>query len=194
LKQFALHHLFLQAARMPFRFEPAIPASIFVFKVAPPNETKLGWDFRDSLSLMTVACRIGHVGILAALQDGGAQRDSQDIFWRRYQKYKLAPLHFTELSAAFFYASSLLNRVPKFMIAESRGSVLVVQSALQGFSLKPIFNDWTQEAYARLLSQMIGLPFERVFVPPTGVASWIHDAKGRIHLRRIRGPDTGRFN
>jgi hypothetical protein len=145
---------------------------------------------------MTVSCRIGDVGILAALQDGGAQRDSKDVFWRRYQKYRLHPLHFTELSAAFFYSSSLVNRVPKFMIVESpkpSHPVQVVQSPLQGFSLKPIFDDWNQETFARLLSQMIGLPLEQVFVPPSGVASWLHDAKGHIRLRRVSGPDSGRF-
>jgi hypothetical protein len=194
LKAFALHHLFLQAARMPFKFEPAIPASIFVFRVISPHDIRFRWDFRDSLTLMTLSCRIGEIGILAALQDGGAQRDSKDVFWRRYQKHKLHPLHFTELTAAFFYSSSLVNRVPKFMIVESPGpSVHVVQNPLRGFSLKPIFDDWNQEAFAGLLSQMIGLPFDQVLVPPTGVASWLHDAKGRIHLHRVNGPDTGRF-
>jgi hypothetical protein len=196
LKTFALHHLFLQAARLPFKFDPTIPASIFIFRLAAPADVRLRWDFRDYLPLMTISCRVGDVGILAALQDGGAQRDSKDVFWRLYQKYKLQPLHFTELSAAFFYSSSLVNRVPKFMIVESpqpQHSVHVVQNLLQGFSLKPIFDDWNQEGFARLLSQMIGLPFEQVFVPPTGVASWLHDAKGHIHLRRVRGPDGGRF-
>ncbi len=196
LKTFALHHLFLQAARLPFKFDPAIPASIFIFKLAAPADVRFRWDFRDSLPLMTISCRVGDVGILAALQDGGAQRDSKDAFWRLYQKYKLQPLHFTELSAAFFYSASLVNRVPKFMVVESPQPlhpVHVVQNPLQGFSLKPIFDDWSQEGFAKLLSQMIGLPFEQVFVPPTGVASWLHDAKGHIHLRRVRGPDSGRF-
>lgn len=141
---------------------------------------------------MTVSCRIGDIGILAALQDGGAQRDSQDVFWRRYQEFRLQPLHFTELSAAFFHASSL-HRTPKFIIAESQRPVQVVQNPLQGLSLKPIFDEWKQEEFAKLLSKMIGLPLEQVFVPPTGVASWLHNEKGQIRLRRVNGPDSGRF-
>jgi hypothetical protein len=194
LKAFALHHLFLQAARVPFRFEPAIPASIFIFRVTPPRDMGLRWDFRDCFRLMTVACRVGNVGILAALQDGGAQRDSKSVFWRRYQKFDLHPLHFTELSAAFFYSVSLVNRVPGFLTFESNDAVVVAQNPLQGFSLKPIFDDWNQERFARLLSQMIGLPFERIFIPPTGVASWLHDARGRVHPRRIDGAERGRFD
>jgi hypothetical protein len=194
LRAFALHHLFLQAARLPFKFLPAVPASMFVFKISPPHDIRLRWDFRDSLRHMTVSCRVGEVGILAALQDGGAQRDSKETFWKRYQKFTLAPLHFTELSSAFFYSSSLVNRVPKFLIIEAQGIVNVVQNPLQGFSLKPIFDPWDQEQFARLLSRMIGLPFEKVFVPPTGVASWLHDAKGRIQPHPIDGLETGRFD
>lgn len=193
LKSFALHHLFLQAARLPFQFSPAIPASIFIFQVSAPRDKRLQWDFRDSISLLAVSCRIGRVGILAALQDGRAQRDSRDVFWHRYQKAKLHPLQFTELSAAFFYAASLLNRVPKFMIVESAMPVHVIQNPLAGFSLKPIFDDWNQETYARLLSQMTGLPLADVFQPPTGVISWLHDRDGKIKIRQIRRLNYGRF-
>lgn len=69
----------------------------------------------------------------------------------------------------------------------------VVQNPLQGLSLKPIFDEWKQEEFAKLLSKMIGLPLEQVFVPPTGVASWLHNEKGQIRLRRVNGPDSGRF-
>jgi hypothetical protein len=188
-----LHHLFLQAARLPFNFQAAIPASIFVFKIDAPSDKRFQWDFRDSLHIMTVACRIGEIGLLAALQDGGAQRDSKDVFWRRYQKYKLHPLHFTELTAAFFYSASLVNRVPKFLMFESV-PVQVVQNPLQGLSTKPIFDDWDQETFARFLSGMTGLPLEQVFTPPRGVISWLHDSKGRIHLHPVDGADSGRFN
>lgn len=195
LKAFALHHLFLQAARLPVKFVPAIPASIFVFRVAEPKDKRFKWDFRDSLALMTVACRVGNVGILAALHDGGAQRDTSQRYWRRYQKFALHPLQFTELSAVFFYAVSLLNRVPKFMMIEPpNGEVHVVQNALQGFSLKPILDDWNQEEFATtFLAPMLGVPLESVFQPPAGVATWLHDEKGRIHPQPVDGPECGRF-
>jgi len=66
--------------------------------------------------------------------------------------------------------------------------VHVVQNPLRGFSLKPIFDDWSQEA------PMVGLPLEQVFDPPRGVVSWLHDDKGHIHLHRVDGLDSGRFN
>jgi hypothetical protein len=130
LRAFAMHQVFLQAARLPFQFTPSIPASIFVFQVAAKGEKRFHWDFRDSLVHQTVSCRMGNIGILAALQDGGAQRDSREVYWSEYQGLKLHPVQFTELTAAFFYAASLLNRVPKFMIFEGEPNQ-VVQNPLE---------------------------------------------------------------
>jgi hypothetical protein len=142
---------------------------------------------------MTIACRIGEVGLLASLQDGGAQRDSKLPSWRRFQKLKLHPLQFTELSAAFFYSAFLVNRVPKFLIVESV-PVQVVQSPLQGMSMKPIFADWNQEEFARrFFAPMIGLPLEEIFQPSKGVASWLYEGR-RIRRSRVQGPDSGRFH
>lgn len=193
LKSFALHQLFLQAARLPFHFSPAIPASIFIFHLSAPRDRRLQWDFRDCVPLLAVSCRIGRIGILAALQDGGAQRDSRDVFWHRYQTSKIHPLQFNELTAAFFYAASLLNRVPKFMIVESPRPVHVIQNPPAGLSSKPIFDDWNQATYARFLSQIMGLPLADVFQPPTKVRSWLHDKGGKIKVHKIRGLNYGRF-
>lgn len=38
LKSFALHQLFLQAARLPFQFSPATPASRFIFHISTPRD------------------------------------------------------------------------------------------------------------------------------------------------------------
>ena len=195
LKKFFLHHLFLQAARLPFRFEKGVPASIFIFKVKPPHDKKLQWDFQDGLQWMTIACRIGEVGILTSLQDGGAQRDSKGAFWKRFQKYELHPLHFTELTAAFFYSTSLLNRVPKFMLYERPDHVRVVPIPLQETSSKPIFDvEWNAEAFARLLSSMTALPFDMVFTPPNIIKTWVHDAQGNVNPRPVSdGLEMGRI-
>jgi hypothetical protein len=72
--------------------------------------------------------------------------------------------------------------------------VRVVQNPLQGFSLKPMFDDWNQQDFAKYLSMMVGLPLEQVFDPSKGVTSWLHDSKGRIHLHRVDGLESGRFS
>jgi len=144
---------------------------------------------------MTIACRIGGVGILASLQDGGAQRDSKGAFWKRFQKYELHPLHFTELTAAFFYSTSLLDRVPKFMLYERPDHVLVVPITLRETSSKLIFNaEWSAGAFARLLSSMTGLPFDLVFTPPNIIKTWLHEAQGNVSPRPVGdGLEVGRL-
>jgi hypothetical protein len=74
LRRFELHHLFLQSCRMPMKFVDSFPASIFVFETKEPRNRKDGWDFRDNLTSMFISCRVGKVGFVAVLQDGGAQR------------------------------------------------------------------------------------------------------------------------
>jgi hypothetical protein len=103
------------------------------------------------------ACISAHTSAIGNGTHGGALRDTQVFPWEEFQKHKLHPIHFTELSAAFFYAASLLNRTPKFMIIEGEPSQ-VVQNPLQGFSMKPIFDDWDQETFATILARMLGLP------------------------------------
>jgi len=195
LKAFGLHHLFLQATRTPVRFLPSIPASIFIFQIDAPHDVRLQWDYRDSFIGMTLCCRIGSVGILAALQDGGAQRDCYSNFWQPYQELQLQPIHFTELMAVFNYTASLCNRVPKFMLAEHRKQPIhVMLSSLQGLSAKPIFDEWKEEHFAHFLSIAVGLPLDQVHPAPNQVMTWLHDSRGRIHLQRDGNPDSGRFN
>ena len=183
LQEFSMHHLLLQAARVPFQFHPALPASIFVFRVQAPKNRQFQWNLRDSYTLMTMSVTLGNVGILAALQDGGAQRDLESDFLQRYQQHPLHPLQFAELTAAFFYKTSLLNRVPKFIVGESEGQpVQVMQAPLAGLTSKPIFDGWKQKDYAVWLAEIVQVPLERVFVPPNRVMTWVHDDNGNLRL------------
>jgi hypothetical protein len=143
-----------------------------------------------TFQLMTLSCRIGIVGILAAIQDGGAQRGSKDAFWWRYKKHRLQPLHFTELTGAFFYSASLVNRNPKFLIVESPKGIEVARNPLQGFSLNPTFNDWEQVEFAHLLSGIIELPIEYIFLP----LSWGCVLAARRKRTHPAASITGRTN
>jgi hypothetical protein len=189
LDEYRMHYFFLQAIRQPFRFEPAIPASIVVFKLQAPDDPALQFEFRDSLALMTVSLRAGTVGILGALQDGRAQRDTLSRWFRMHQGRALHPLQFRELTARFFCRTSLLNRTPKFVSGAGPKEVVVIQSPLQGFSLKPIFDPWDHARYARLLAHMLDVPIDQIFRPPDQVMTWLLDEKGRLkHLDLAQTP------
>lgn len=93
--------------------------------------------FNDLLGPMTISVRLGSVAFLAALQDGGAQRQLLAGSIEKYQNVDLHPIQFAELTAKFFYKATLATRVPKFISFERQGKVVVTQAPLQGFSTKP---------------------------------------------------------
>lgn len=186
LQLFRMHHYFLQAARVPMRFLDFFPASIFVYRIQKYRETKLQFDFRDYPPGLGISLRMGAIGIIAALQDGGAQRELHGDYLRRFHAYALHPLQFTELIASFFYKTALFNRTPKYIIAEGEKSLNVMQMPLQGLSRKPIFDDWDQETYARILAFHTRTPVERLFTPPDRVMTWLNGPDGqprRLDLR-----------
>jgi hypothetical protein len=183
LDRYGLHHNFLQAARLPFRFLDDVPASILVVPVQSPSDIRFQFDFRDSYQVLAISIRLGNVGIVGALQDGGAQRKGLFNFLKRYQNVcrPLHPLQFQELTAKFFYKTGIQNRIPKFVLAESVDHVAVVQAPLGGMSLKPIWDDWNQEEYAQMLALFTGSALEQVWEPPNRVRSWLETADNEVN-------------
>jgi hypothetical protein len=121
---------------------------------------------------------MGSVGIIAVLQDGGAQATHFRDYLSRYHQHPLHPLQFLELVAKVFYKASLLNRTPKYLTMESARALEVFQQPLGGFSLRPLFDDWIQEHYAHVLSFHTGAPLELIFRPPDAVMTWLNDSSG----------------
>lgn len=174
LTHYQTHHHFLQSVRVKMKFEDFVPASILIFKTQVPSNPKLQWDFSDSIPSMFIALRMGSVGILAVMGDGGAQEimaESLDDL----RQYPLHPLQFRELMSIVRYKSLLFNRNPKYIFADG-DPILVMQMPLQGLSAKPIFDKWDQEIYAKILSYHIEIPFEELFVPPDKVRSCLRDS------------------
>lgn len=178
LAHFAMHKFFLQAARRPFEFKPDIPASIFVFKTKPPKSIRAQAAFNDVLPTMTISVRLGEVGILAALQDGGAQRTMSQAL-KKYQSVALHPIQFANLTAMFFYKAHLATRVPKFMSFQQDGKIIVMQSPLAGLSSKPLFDKWDWTAYAHVLAHYTDFQVEQL-LRPEGVWTWLEDGTGAV--------------
>jgi hypothetical protein len=174
LEQFRLHHQFLQAARVPIEFLPHLPASLFVYKTMQPSNRRMGFDYWDHLRGLGLSIRVGKVGIVACLQDGGAVNYG---FGDRYKEYENLELHwaqFAEITALTFYDLERFNRVPKFMSIEGNGSVRVILNPLGGLSGKPLFDDWKMEDYARVLAYCSRFPLELVHPHVDKVMSWLH--------------------
>jgi hypothetical protein len=181
-----MHHYFLQATRVPMRFRGFFPGSIFVYRLQKPTDPVYQFNLRDLPSALALAIQMGSVGILAALQDGGAQRDGFGSYLERYHRFPLHPIQFLELAASFFYKASLFSRVPKYLIIEGPKALEVIQLPLAGFSLKPVFEEWDQRTYAQVLAFHTGTRLQDVFSPPDRVMTWLNGPDGKPRFMSIR--------
>jgi len=175
LKRYRMHHLFLQSVRIPMRLMDFSPASILIVSTQEPDDIRLGWDFRDELNTMCIACRMGAVGLVAVLQDGGAQMPLFPLM--KLRRRKLHPIQFTEVIALVTYKAMLFNRTPKYVIVDGEPKT-VMQMPLGGLSGKPLFEDWNQEHYAQILCQITGVSMENLYHPPDQVMTWLRKPDG----------------
>jgi hypothetical protein len=168
------------------RFVDFFPASIFVYRLQKSHDPRFHFNFRDLPPVLGIAIQMGSVGIIAVLQDGGVQQEHFSSFLNRYRQYPLHPMQFLELIARIFYKAGLFNRVAHYMSIESTKAIQVMQMPLQGFSAKPLYDDWSQEAYSQMLSFHLGQPFTLVFDPPDRVMTLLDNSEGAPVLMDIR--------
>lgn len=178
LERFGMLHQFMQSCRLPLTFNGFHPASIYIVECQEPKVRELGFDFRDSTPSLAISIRIGSVGILAALQDGGAHLATTGEYMSGLAELALHPLQFEELTAKFIYHACKFNRVPKYLFMEGPKGIEVVQMPLQGVSRKPLFDPWVHREYADCLAQQTGLPADKLFVPPDKLMTWLQNEDG----------------
>ncbi|MBD3616057.1 MAG: hypothetical protein HUJ22_05740 [Gracilimonas sp.] len=160
LDSFYSHFLFLQGIRGQIAFSNFFPASIYLFKTQKPKELESQWDFIDNQDALFISIRMGGIGIIALLQDCKSTKKIEhhlDV----HKKIELHPLQFRELSAKILYKGILMNRTPKFINTQTgKGPVETHMLPLQGFSSKPIFDDWNDDDYSILMSHILRLPLD----------------------------------
>ena len=70
-----------------------------------------------------------------------------------------------------------MNQTPKFINVQNGGSTATHLMSLQGLSDKPIFDDWNNDDYSLLLSDITRVPLE-ICQPEKGVWTWMMDING----------------
>ena len=186
LQLFRMHQYFLQGARVPMMFSGFFPASIFVYRLQKPRDVRLQFDFRDHPPGLAIALRMGATGIVAALQDSGAQKALHSSYLDRFRTYPLHPLQFSELVASFFYKAALFNRTPKYVVTESAKKLNVMQLPLQGLSTKPVFDEWDHATYAHVLAFHTRTPVAEIFEPPDRVMTSLSGPDGNPRFLDLR--------
>lgn len=186
LQELRTLHTFLQSIRRPFDFVGFHPWSIFLVETHSYGD-KRDFDYHDEFLTLTFSIRLGGIGIIACLEDNGAQEDVFSDYFEQFRGIKLHPTQFDELVAKVTYKAHLLNRVPKyFMIApESFEKMTVVSPSLQGYSRSPIYDEWVQRDYAAYLTlqwSKYGLQFEGIFKEPDMVFSCLFNEDGTLNI------------
>lgn len=192
LKELRTLHTFLQSIRIPFDFSDFHPWSIFIVETRRYGD-KRDFDYHDDLFNLTFSIRLGEIGIIACLEDNGAQEELFSTFFNKFDGVKLYYTQFDELVAKVSYKRSLMNRIPKYFMSfpKSEGQEVAVYALpLQGLSDKPIFDEWNQLEYAKYLAfqwHKYGIQFEDVFKEPNMVLSMLFNEDGTVKILDSKG-------
>jgi hypothetical protein len=173
IRGYESHLFFLQAARGKVETKDFCPGSIFVFRTQSHNQVAFQWDYCDNIDTLFMGVRMGEVGIIGVLADGGAQQLFSD-FCEPIQDFPLHPIQFRELCAVFSYQSTLATRTPKY-ITKIGTPHEVYQLPLGGMSTRPLFNDWDFDKYAKFLAYYTDMPLGQIR-PETGkIMTYLYD-------------------
>ncbi len=148
LHKFGNFHLMLQSLICPVEFDGALPWSIFVFPVQNEPDT---FSYRDEINTLVCSLRMNDFGIIACLQDNGANGTYHKEILDRINGKPLSPIQFEELCGRFFYSAYLFNRLPEYTILPTPDAVYIEPMPLRGISSKPLFDEWTEKTYAKVL-------------------------------------------
>jgi len=147
LRQLRRHHDFMQGIRRSIDFPFGIPGSIFIFGTTQPDRVEAQFDFLDNHHNRSIALRMGSVGIVCCLQDGGQTKQLHDRLKRPYyRKNRLHPVQFRQATAEIFYRSMLLESVPLYTVLEDANKMLVITRNPSCVS----FRDWDLSRFCQI--------------------------------------------
>jgi hypothetical protein len=172
IQKYEMHLHFLQEARGKLETVDFCPGSIFVFQTQKPAEVARQWDLIDNIDTMFLGIRMGEVGFISSLADGGAQGIDRFVF-DDFTDLPLHPVQFRELCSLSAYRATLATRNPSYVTIEG-SPAKAYQVPLGGFSLKPLFVGWNDEVFAHYLAGYTGLALEEVYPAPGQVATFLY--------------------
>lgn len=145
--KFSNLHLMLQSLIRPVVFEGKLPWSIRVFKV---NNSKDHFNYRDEINTLTFSLGMKDFGIIACLQDSGANAIYHKTLLDKINRQPLHPIQFEEICGRFFYSNYLFNRLPEYTVLTTE-EVYIESMPLKGISNKPLFDAWQNKPYCQVL-------------------------------------------
>jgi hypothetical protein len=185
LDSFSTLHDLLQSVRVEARFEGG---PIYTVLVAPLHDLG-GWrpfDFADSIDDQVVAFRLGTVGIIASLSDGGVAGEHWSRVLGAFGAHPLHPIQFDEMVAHVVATRQRMTRAVRIVMSANitDGSNLTfVRPPLMGFSLKPLLVPFDSEVFRPILRHFLhrwGKTTEPVWSRPGEVGTTIFEREGHV--------------
>ncbi len=148
MHKFGNLHLMLQGMFREVELEAFQPWSIVV---VPLENAETGFSFRDEINTLIFSLKFKDFGIIACLQDNGANKKYHQPLLDSIQGQSLTDQQFEELAARFFYSAYLFNRLPEYNVIEANDVVYIDPMPLRGSQNKPIFDEWQHRTYGQVL-------------------------------------------
>lgn len=177
-------HMFLQGIRGKHSFLREPPYSVLICNVHDLGE-QANYSFFDNSPYMTLAIRMGEVGVIVAFEDLALTTETYGRYVAEVNGRKMHPLQFDELYARITYQISLMDSGVYYLTSEETDGFGLQKTQVFG---SPYLREWSQEAFSFVLqahiSQWFNLALERTewFVPPNLVPTWMTDEAGNLLL------------
>ncbi|WP_461788738.1 hypothetical protein [Pedobacter sp.] len=176
MHKFGNLHLMLQSIYREVEFENFQPWSI---KVVPLENAETGFSFRDEINTLIFSLKFKDFGIVACLQDNGANKRYHQPLLNAIEGKVLSDQQFEELAARFFYSAYLFNRLPEYNVIEANGVAYIDPMPLRGIQNKPIFDEWQHKTYGQVLENFwkpYGLTLFEIIKNPQAPMSFFEES------------------
>ena len=187
VKKFTNLHLMLKSLIFPVEFETLNPFSIQVFPVDNPESF---FRYRDEINTLVFSLRMKDFGIIACLQDNGANFKYHDDILTLVKGRVLHPMQFEEICARIFYSCYLFNRLPEYTVSPMDDIMYIEPMSLIGMDARPIFDHWQNKTYAQVLENFWkpwGYTLFEILKNPENPMSFIQDASGNF-IEQVNQP------
>lgn len=171
-------HLMLQSVIAPIQFE-GMPFTIVTARVDNPAGT---FNYRDEINTLVYSLRMNDFGLIACLQDNGANGAYHEALVKPLTGRRLHPIQFEELCARFFYSAYLFNRLPAYTVMPTAEEVYIEPMPLMDMSMKPIFDQWQVKTYGQVLENFWkpwGYTLFEIIQDPERPMSFLLDGEGK---------------
>jgi len=173
-------HVMLQSIVEEVEYETILPFSISIFEVDNPENT---YNYRDEINTLVYSLRIKDLGIIACLQDNGANLRYHEEILSLVADKKLHPIQFEELCGRFFYSCYLFNRLPDYMISPLEDKIYIEPMPLVGVNSRPIFDHFQAKTYGQVLENFWkpwGYTLFEIIKDPEHPMSFIADEENKF--------------